>query len=795
MANYATLKAAIQQVVKTNGNNEITGALLQQSLLAMITSLGADYQFAGIATPETTPGTPDQNVFYLAGPGTYPNFSAGAVPDGYICAFKYNGSWAAEYALITDCGVAFGLNITTPQYGGSLLFPIKGGEKYNIENTGSTIANVSTRNTPSGETIDGPVTSNPGTTVVLTTTADAKYIRFSNTFTGRITRQSILTDLSATVSELSTKVQKNANGLTLKVAEFSFTNEKYKYQLGNMPVGATYTLKITATANVTTPRVYVRNPQDTATTQTLIVPNLTSGQSAYIELTRGENDGFLLFQTGAGVAYSANVEITLFGLDAPIEIINKQIDELNTAIRATDASIADKVPISLGKNLFDKNSPLLRDNSCFNASGNVVSNQYTFYWLISNPINVKSHRGGYIICNKSYDTTNRYCCFVDDNGNKTTVLSSVSAYQIPANASIAYILVYKQGGTVNLDDVQIEFGQSVTGYEPYSPIAGYLSGIVADSLAEICFPPSPQESRHDDYTQIDTEYIYGIFDSFVSKFPAYVTKTDLGADSSGNYRVNGYTIAFTTTPLYRIMFICNQHGGSANGDPVMGAYIATQFIKDICGSGHRHNDLLRWIRENVVIDIIPAANPWGIDNKRRVNYNGVNLNRNWPTSGWASFPSGAGTDDYKGAAAADQPELQCYLAFITQCAPDIIIDNHTLGGTDGTHDANSGYMIMGFVRDYLAAATTGYNTYFAKINTILQKEYGITLARTYHVDGTDTDPDCRVWTYENGYYGGLIEMQWRDPLESDAGFTGSIIEASYMLAITLYQYYYQFLKS
>ena len=35
MANYATLKAAIQDVVRTNGNNEITGALLQQSLLAM----------------------------------------------------------------------------------------------------------------------------------------------------------------------------------------------------------------------------------------------------------------------------------------------------------------------------------------------------------------------------------------------------------------------------------------------------------------------------------------------------------------------------------------------------------------------------------------------------------------------------------------------------------------------------------------------------------------------------------------------------------------------------------------
>lgn len=96
MANYATLKAAIQNVVKTNGNNEITGALLQQSLLAMINSLGSEYLFVGIAQPATTPGTPDQNVFYIAGPGTYSNFDSFVVPDGYLGIMKYNGSWSND---------------------------------------------------------------------------------------------------------------------------------------------------------------------------------------------------------------------------------------------------------------------------------------------------------------------------------------------------------------------------------------------------------------------------------------------------------------------------------------------------------------------------------------------------------------------------------------------------------------------------------------------------------------------------------------------------------------------------
>lgn len=100
MANYATLKAAIQNVVKTNGNNEITGALLQQTLFAMVNSLGADYQFIGVALPTTNPGTPDQNVFYISGCGTFPNFNGATIPDGHIGIFKYNGQWVVDSVVI-----------------------------------------------------------------------------------------------------------------------------------------------------------------------------------------------------------------------------------------------------------------------------------------------------------------------------------------------------------------------------------------------------------------------------------------------------------------------------------------------------------------------------------------------------------------------------------------------------------------------------------------------------------------------------------------------------------------------
>lgn len=97
MANYSVLKSAIEAVIKTNGNNEITGALLQQSLISMITSLGAHYDFVDVATPSTNPGMPDQNVMYFAATaGTYTNFGGIVVNEGEFCALCWNGSWTKK---------------------------------------------------------------------------------------------------------------------------------------------------------------------------------------------------------------------------------------------------------------------------------------------------------------------------------------------------------------------------------------------------------------------------------------------------------------------------------------------------------------------------------------------------------------------------------------------------------------------------------------------------------------------------------------------------------------------------
>lgn len=75
MGNYEELKQAVSDVIKSNGNQEITGSILQNALLSIISTVGANATFAGIATPDTNPGTPDQNLFYIASEsGKYVNF-------------------------------------------------------------------------------------------------------------------------------------------------------------------------------------------------------------------------------------------------------------------------------------------------------------------------------------------------------------------------------------------------------------------------------------------------------------------------------------------------------------------------------------------------------------------------------------------------------------------------------------------------------------------------------------------------------------------------------------------------
>lgn len=101
MGDYSELKDAIREVIKSNGNEEITGPLLQSSLLSIINSIGQYRTFAGVATPPTNPSTIDQKVFYLAvEAGTYANFGGVALPKGLSLLYADNDGW--NHKIVVD---------------------------------------------------------------------------------------------------------------------------------------------------------------------------------------------------------------------------------------------------------------------------------------------------------------------------------------------------------------------------------------------------------------------------------------------------------------------------------------------------------------------------------------------------------------------------------------------------------------------------------------------------------------------------------------------------------------------
>ena len=98
MANFASLKATIDAQIKANGNQEITGPILNAVLTAMINTIGNGYALQGtVAQTSDNPGSPDNPVAYLAaGPGTYTNFGGTVIPDdGHAYLLTWDTAWTA----------------------------------------------------------------------------------------------------------------------------------------------------------------------------------------------------------------------------------------------------------------------------------------------------------------------------------------------------------------------------------------------------------------------------------------------------------------------------------------------------------------------------------------------------------------------------------------------------------------------------------------------------------------------------------------------------------------------------
>ncbi|WP_408897720.1 M14 family zinc carboxypeptidase [Nocardioides sp. R1-1] len=128
-------------------------------------------------------------------------------------------------------------------------------------------------------------------------------------------------------------------------------------------------------------------------------------------------------------------------------------------------------------------------------------------------------------------------------------------------------------------------------------------------------------------------------------------------------------------------------GTSARGRAIRASYRGEEGAPHVLlVIGQMHGDekdgiaTARWIRDHVRprpgtgVWVVPTMNPDGNARGTRTNARGVDLNRNWPTSGW----SGAhrGTRYWGGPRPASEPETRAMIDFLRQVKPDLIASIH-----------------------------------------------------------------------------------------------------------------------
>ena len=171
--------------------------------------------------------------------------------------------------------------------------------------------------------------------------------------------------------------------------------------------------------------------------------------------------------------------------------------------------------------------------------------------------------------------------------------------------------------------------------------------------------------------EITSDYIYNIFDSLVSDFSSYVSRKTFGEASDGS---DIYMYEFippklssnssNLTPAKKIYVQAGIHGHEWGS-----ILTVARFFDKLCREWRNYDELQK-LRFNIHFIVVPVLNVWGLNNyasgggglESRKNYNGVDLNRNFP-SGWSYEPDKESMN-YGGEEPLSEPESQLVYNFM-----------------------------------------------------------------------------------------------------------------------------------
>lgn len=178
----------------------------------------------------------------------------------------------------------------------------------------------------------------------------------------------------------------------------------------------------------------------------------------------------------------------------------------------------------------------------------------------------------------------------------------------------------------------------------------------------------------------------------------YVTRTDLGPTTDGEYIIRRYD--FTPENYEKTIIIT----ACLHGNEYTGFYSLYQFL-DLLVKRWREWPQLAYLRKNVRLITIPIVNMWGFANQSRYNVNQVDLNRNWPLY-WDEFASTQpGMTYYKGPAPLSENESQILNGVLQDFSDAVaVIDMHTTNVVQGEYVLYHPRYLNNYTREFESVA-------------------------------------------------------------------------------------------
>lgn len=337
---------------------------------------------------------------------------------------------------------------------------------------------------------------------------------------------------------------------------------------------------------------------------------------------------------------------------------------------------------------------------------------------------------------------------------------------------------------------------------PFAPASGIYKWAFPMNYGYPC-PNIYYEGQHIDTTEWDVRFsdvnaIHAAFDALVNDSSGYFEKTaDYGVVYTGNagnalYEETDewHMYSYSTIPVLRsvdtvpkVAITCCMHGNEK-----MSAYAMHYLIYDLIHNATK-NPVLSWLKSNCIITFIPICNPYGFmkENPSRLNENGVNLNRNFPTYNWEEWEDtrtdGNGSEqggmNYKGESAASETETKAMMKFFRNNYDAVLgIDLHTNGADTVSRDMVSAYM-RALPQDpsdldykLLDSFLPRGKTFTNRIRPWLNEKYNAGISYSYAVGTTnpiDYFPCAPHWVRETA---GLIGVCYEVLAGSSNGFLG-----------------------